>query len=134
MEIEVSELENGVTILKPFIPRLDLEVATQFRTTLLEQIQSGRRNIVVDLQNVSFIDSSGLGSLVSGLKLIKTTTDRRHQARGAPTRRRATRGDIRLANVQDSVASLLEIIRLHRVFASYPSVEAAANSYPRNPT
>jgi hypothetical protein len=44
-------------------------------------------------------------------------------------RRPPQRGDIRLANVQPPVVALLEIIRLHRVFSSYLSVEEAVQSY-----
>lgn len=129
MDILVSKLDNDVMVLRPSGERLDLEVAPQFRAALLEHIRNGSRKIVVDLQDVTFIDSSGLGSLVSGLKLIKTIKDRRVRARADPPRRRAPRGDIRLANVQDSVAALLEIIRLDRVFASFVSVEEAVRSY-----
>jgi anti-sigma B factor antagonist len=81
---------------------------------MLQLVEQGHRRLVVDMSEVSFIDSSGLGALVSALKALKT------QGRN---------GDIRLAGVQQPVVALLEIIRLQRVFTSYPSVELAVRSF-----
>ncbi len=100
-------------IIKPEMARVDIEVAAQFRAAMLKLVEQGHRNLVVDMSHVTFIDSSGLGALVSALKALKTQ-DRN--------------GDIRLANVQQPVVALLEIIRLQRVFTSYPSVEQAVKS------
>ena len=105
---------DAVTVVRPDGERLDIAVASDFRNALLELIQNGRRNLVVDLASVSFIDSSGLGALVSALKTLK--------ANGG-------QGDVRLAQVQEPVVALLEIIRLNRVFSTYASVENAVQSY-----
>lgn len=113
MQIEVAN-QNGTTIVRPTTGRLDIEVAAEFRGMLLSLIDQGNRHLVVDLNDVTFIDSSGLGALVSALKTLK---------RGGGS------GDVRLARVQAPVVSLLEIIRLNRVFTSYPSVEQAIESY-----
>lgn len=113
MEIEVAG-DRGTTIIRPTSDRLDIEVAADFRGKLLALIDEGHRHLVVDLHDVSFIDSSGLGALVSALKTLK-------RSNGI--------GDVRLARVQAPVVSLLEIIRLNRVFTSYDSVEQAVESY-----
>jgi anti-sigma B factor antagonist len=113
MQIEVAN-EGGTTIVRPTSERLDIEVAAEFRAMLLSLIDQGQRQLVIDLKDVTFIDSSGLGALVSALKTLK---------RGSGA------GDVRLARVQPPVVSLLEIIRLNRVFTSYPSVEQAIESY-----
>ncbi|HUE84802.1 MAG TPA: STAS domain-containing protein [Vicinamibacterales bacterium] len=115
MQIEVAS-DNGTTIVRPTGHRLDIEVAAEFRGILLSLIEQGHRQLIVDLNEVSFIDSSGLGALVSALKTLK-------RSNGA--------GDVRLARVQAPVVSLLEIIRLNRVFTSYDSVEQAVQSYQR---
>ncbi|HEY3119744.1 MAG TPA: STAS domain-containing protein [Vicinamibacteria bacterium] len=128
MQIEVTEAD-GATVVKPGGERLDIEVAGEFRTALHGLIKGGRQNLVIDLGDVSFIDSSGLGALVSALKMVKTSKDRRRGPRPGAVRRPPQRGDIRLANVQPPVVALLEIIRLHRVFSSYLSVEDAVQSY-----
>jgi anti-sigma B factor antagonist len=113
MQIEVVN-DNGTTVVRPTAERMDIEVAAEFRGKLLALIDEGNRQLVVDLSDVTFIDSSGLGALVSALKTLK---------------RSSTAGDVRLACVQAPVISLLEIIRLNRVFTSYVSVEQAVQSY-----
>lgn len=113
MRIDVAN-EGTATVVRPAGERLDIEVASDFRAMLLALIEQGHRRLVVDLSQVNFIDSSGLGALVSALKTLK---------------RSDVGGDVRLARVQAQVVSLLEIIRLNRVFTTYPSVEQAVQSY-----
>jgi anti-sigma B factor antagonist len=113
MQIEVVE-QDGATIVRPTTDRLDIEVAAEVRAMLLSLIDQGHRHLVMDLKDVTFIDSSGLGALVSALKTLK---------RGSGS------GDVRLARVQPPVVSLLEIIRLNRVFTSYASVDQAIQSF-----
>ena len=127
-DIEVTRA-RGATVVRPEGGRLDLEAAARFRGRLHELIQAGHRNLVIDLSEISFIDSSGLGALVSALKLLKNGRDRRRAPRTGRARRGATRGDVRLAGAQPPVLSLLEVIRLNRVFASFESVDAAVTSY-----
>ena len=113
MQIDVAE-RNGAAVVKPAGARVDLQVAGEFRTALLQVIERGHHRLVVDLGDVHFVDSSGLGALVSALKTVRLLEGG---------------GDIRLANVQPPVVALLEIIRLHRVFTSYPSVDLAIQSF-----
>jgi anti-sigma B factor antagonist len=113
MRIDVVN-EHGATVVRPSGERLDIEVASDFRAMLLSLIEQGHRRLVVDLSDVGFIDSSGLGALVSALKTLKRSDNS---------------GDVRLARVQAPVVSLLEIIRLNRVFTTYPTVEQAVQSY-----
>ena len=102
MRIDVVN-SDGITVVRPAADRLDIEVASDFRAMLLSLIEQGNRRLVVDLADVSFIDSSGLGALVSALKTLKRSDNG---------------GDVRLARVQPPVVSLLEIIRLNRVFTT----------------
>ena len=113
MQIDIGE-RDGTAVVRPSAARVDLQVAPEFRAALLESIGAGHHRLVVDMAAVDFVDSSGLGALVSALKALKLVS---------------TDGDIRLANVQPPVVALLEIIRLHRVFISYPSVELAVESF-----
>jgi anti-sigma B factor antagonist len=113
MKINIAE-QNGTAVVRPTSQRVDLEVAGEFRAALVQLIDSGHRHLIVDMSDVNFVDSSGLGALVSALKALKVV-------KGG--------GDVRLANVQPPVVALLEIIRLHRVFASYPTVDQAVQSF-----
>jgi anti-sigma B factor antagonist len=113
MHVDVSQ-QNGITVVVPDGSRLDAEVAGELRLTLLKLIEQGQRKLIVDLRSVDFIDSSGLGALVSALKRLKQAD---------------TAGDIRLANVRPSVYAVLEIIRLNRVFMQTPTVDDAVTSF-----
>jgi anti-sigma B factor antagonist len=128
MDIEVTRARRA-TVVRPEGGRLDLEAAARFRGRLHQLIQAGHRNLVIDLSDISFIDSSGLGALVSALKLLKNGRDRRRAPRTGRSRRGAARGDVRLAGAQPPVLSLLEVIRLDRVFPTFESVDAAVTSY-----
>ena len=113
MQIDI-EANGPATVVRPLADRLDIEVASDFRSMLLSLIEQGNRQLVVDLNDVTFIDSSGLGALVSALKTIK---------------RQNGTGDVRLARVQPPVISLLEIIRLNRVFTTYSDIGEAVDSF-----
>ena len=79
---------------------------------LHELKSNGQRNVVVDLDGVRFMNSSGLGMLI-----------------GALTTMRNAGGDLRLARVGERVQSLLMITKLAAVFKHYPTVEEAAASF-----
>lgn len=80
--------------------------------TLHEYKENGKRNIVVDLGKVKFMNSSGLGMLISGM-----------------TSMRNAGGDLRLANVADRIRSLLMITKLITVFKNFDSVDEAVASF-----
>ena len=67
--------------------------------------------MVIDLGRVAFVDSSGLGSLISALKVL-----------------RANGGDLKLANIGEQVYSVLEMTRLLRVFDTYETSEQALSA------
>jgi anti-sigma B factor antagonist len=113
MQIDIAQ-EDGAAIVRPMVGRVDIDVAADLRSALLLLIERGQRRLIVDLHDVEFIDSSGLGALVSALKTLKRADDS---------------GDVRLARVQPAVASLLEVIRLDRVFRSYDTVDLALQSF-----
>jgi anti-sigma B factor antagonist len=104
---------NSVTVVVPPGPRIDTEAARDLRAALFHVIDQGSRTLVIDMAGVEFIDSSGLGALVSALKRLKQIDPL---------------GEIRLADVQAGVKAVLEIIRLHRVFPTFGSVDAAAQN------
>ncbi len=90
--------------------RLNAVTAPQLKERLKQDIESGHREIIVDLGRTSFMDSSGLAVLVSGLK---------------STRERG--GWLKLAGANEQIATIFHITLLDRVFEFYPSVEAAGS-------
>ena len=111
MQIDISEQGNA-TIVAPEGPRLDAEVAGDFRATLLGLIEGGKGNLIVNLDGVDFIDSSGLGELVGAY------------ATGANQG-----AQIKLLNVQKRVHDLIQITKLYTVFESFTSETAALRSF-----
>lgn len=75
-------------------------------------LQQGRRKLVLDLGNVSYVDSAGLGQLVH----IHATT-------------RSHGGSLRLVNVTKKLKDLLVVTKLVTVFDSYDSEAAAVASF-----
>ena len=80
--------------------------------TLHELKEDGKTNVVVDLSKVKFMNSSGLGMLISAMTTMRNAG-----------------GDLRLANVADRIQSLLVITKLITVFKHFESVEEAARSF-----
>jgi anti-sigma B factor antagonist len=92
--------------------RLDAHNSDELKVEMNRLFENGTKNLVVDLKEVRFVDSSGLGVLVSGFK-------------NASTRQ----GSIKLSNLQAQVKSMFELTRLHRVFDIYQTVDEALESY-----
>ncbi len=67
MKLSMTLAEQSQTVLVEEA-RLDASIATAFKDRMREMIQQGRPLIVLDLRNVEFMDSSGLGALISILK------------------------------------------------------------------
>ncbi|MGH3655312.1 MAG: STAS domain-containing protein, partial [Micromonosporaceae bacterium] len=84
---------------------LDLATAPELRTALLEALTE-RDNIVVDMSDLRFLDSTGLGVLVRVHKKAK-----------------ALNGVVAFAAVPGNVVKILEVTCLDRVFPVYPTVE-----------
>lgn len=86
--------------------------ATDFNDKLHELIDQGKKEIVADLGNVKFMNSSGLGILIGGLTTMRNAG-----------------GDLRIAGADKKIESLLMVTKLITVFESYRTVEEAINSY-----
>ncbi|MDX1545555.1 MAG: STAS domain-containing protein [Rhodothermales bacterium] len=89
---------------------------SKLHDTLHELKDNGKMNVIVDLGKVKFMNSSGLGMLISGLTTMRNAG-----------------GDLRLANAADRIQSLLIITKLITVFKHYDSVDEAAESYETDP-
>jgi anti-sigma B factor antagonist len=77
-----------------------------------ETVASGETHIVVDLGQVTFIDSSGLGALISALKAT-----------------RQAGGDLRIADVPEQVMTVLRLTNLDRVLRVHPTVVDASRDW-----
>ncbi len=69
-----SDIENhdDITVLRPGLKRLEANTVRILRGDVLELLKKGRVNILCDLQDVEFIDSSGMGVLVAVNHMVLT--------------------------------------------------------------
>ena len=95
---------------------IDVYTAPLLREALDEQMAAGRTDLVVDLDEVTFLDSTGLGVLVGRLKLV-----------------RGQNGTLRIVSAQDRILKVFRITGLDKVFHIYDSIEDAAQRLNRQP-
>ena len=107
MQISIEKREGQVAVVTPE-GRLDLASASEFKQVLNDAVKAGDKIIVVDLSKVPFVDSSGLGALISGMKAT-----------------RLAGGDLRIAQVGEQARLILELTTLDKVMKLYPTVEEA---------
>ena len=89
-------------------------LSSEMSETLYRSLDQGKKNVVVDLGGISYINSSGLGILISGLASMKKNG-----------------GDLKLANINNKVQGLLSITKLNQIFEQFDSVDAAVKSFAK---
>ena len=87
---------------------VDLYTAPEFKERMVELIESGKKQIVVDLSQATFIDSTTLGVLVGGVKRL-----------------RPAGGSLALVCTDDNITKIFEITGLDRVFPIHSSRDEA---------
>lgn len=102
------ERTNGCTVLFIKEERIDAHNSAELKGTILRLIEQGEINIIVQLEQVRFIDSSGLGALLSGHKNAA-----------------AKSGKLVITNLQQQVLSMFELTRLNRIFEIYADLNEA---------
>ncbi|MFD0463003.1 STAS domain-containing protein [Microvirga aerilata] len=80
-----TDLRNNVLVVRVAEKRIDASKAPAFKDEMTKCIDSGQNQIVLDLSSVDFIDSSGLGALVSCLKRLGPRGAWRLRARRGPS-------------------------------------------------
>ena len=111
LEVQSRQADNGVTVVAP-TGRLDVAGAPALKDAIGEALKNGQPRVVIDMEGVSFVDSTGLGSVIAALKQI-----------------RSSQGDLRLAAPNQQVRVVLELTTLDRVFPYYSTVEEALTGF-----
>lgn len=104
--------QDGVIVLEPKGKIMGGPDATLLHDKLHEYINQGKTSVVVDLGKVDWMNSTGLGILISGFTTLRNNE-----------------GVLKLANVTEKIQSLLVITKLVGVFEAYDSVEEAVSSF-----
>ncbi len=111
MNFEIRELENNVIVFGT-PERLTMDVSDELKKLFKEHVEAGHIKMVVDLHKTTYMDSSGLGAIVS--KIAAT---------------RSQNGDIRLASPRPTVSNLLELTHIDQIVQIFDSVDQAVKSY-----
>src|SRR5207245_8888264 len=90
---------------------IDVYTAPRLRQAIIDLVDGGATRIVVDMEKVDFLDSTGLGVLVGGLKRVRMKD-----------------GSLAVVTTQDKILKIFDITGLNKVFAIHPSVEEAASA------
>ena len=112
MAFKTREEADGKVLVIECPVRVDLSVAKDLRDIMKESTEGDKFFLVVDMDQMEFMDSSGLGALVSRIAIT-----------------RSNNGDVRLACVKEPISKLLELTHLDKIFQSFESVQAAVDSF-----
>jgi anti-sigma B factor antagonist len=113
MSLTINIRETADATILDMSGRLSLgEALAELRDSIREALASDQKNILLNLAEVSHIDSSGLGQLIGS---YATVTERG--------------GQLKLLNLQKRVNDLMQVTKLLTVFETYTNEEAALRSF-----
>jgi anti-sigma B factor antagonist len=113
MQLEIKERGAGDVVILDLLGKITIgEGSVQLRDAVSNLLESGRQRIILNLQGVSYVDSSGIGELVSRY----TTT--KNQG-----------GQLKLLQLPKKIKDLLMITKLLTVFEIYEDEETALSSF-----
>lgn len=113
MKLSVGTTERDDVIVLTVSGEVDVYTAPQLRSALEERIAAGHKAFVVDMQEVAFLDSTGLGVLVGRLKAVKKVD-----------------GWLRVVCTNERILRLFGITGLDRVLPIFETVDAALAAAP----
>jgi anti-sigma B factor antagonist len=103
-----THLLNNALIADIQLKEANLANAEQFKSELMSLINKGNKYVIVNFEQVIYVDSSFLGALVSALKLAMNNG-----------------GDIAVVGLNNDIRSLLQLVRLDKVFRIYTNTQEA---------
>ena len=110
MEITVDKLHN-ITVAEIPVEELDASNASELKLNMAPILEASTR-LVIDLSRVHFVDSSGLGAMLSCLRQLS--------AKG---------GDLKLCGMSKQVRAAFELVRMHRIFDIFGTREEAVHAF-----
>jgi anti-sigma B factor antagonist len=105
-DVETTE-QQGASILT-LRGEIDVYTAPQLRQAIVDIVDGGATRLVVDMRSVEFLDSTGLGVLVDGLRRVKTKD-----------------GSLSIVATQDKILKIFDITGLNKAFLIHDSVDEA---------
>jgi anti-sigma B factor antagonist len=114
MNLDLETSKQGETNVVSLRGEIDVYTAPRLRQALIDLVEGGVKDIVVDMDRVDFLDSTGLGVLVGGLKRVKSNE-----------------GEMKLVVTQDRIMKIFDITGLAKVFPVFGSLEEALGRAPQ---
>ena len=108
MDLELKHRPEGDSTVVEVAGEIDVYTAPKLREQLIDLVTAGSYHLVIDMHGVEFLDSTGLGVLVGGLKRV-----------------RAHDGSLKLVCAEDRILKIFRITGLTKVFPIYASVTEA---------
>ncbi len=108
MDLSLSTRAEGDATVLEIAGEIDVYTAPKLREQLVDLVNAGSYQLIVDLERVEFLDSTGLGVLVGGLKRV-----------------RAHDGSLSLVCTQERILKIFRITGLTKVFPIHASVDEA---------
>jgi anti-sigma B factor antagonist len=108
-------VENVSEVAVAVVPvdELDASNVAEFKRDMAPILET-QRELVLDLRRLRFVDSSGMGAILSCLRQLS--------AKG---------GDLKLCGMTRQVRTVFELVRMHRIFDIYPTQEEAVRAFTR---
>lgn len=108
VDLSISRASHGDRTVVHLGGEIDVYTAPLVREKLDDQLREGRTDLVVDLTDVTFLDSTGLGVLVGRLKRVRTLG-----------------GSLRLVGSEERVLKVFAITGLDKVFEIHADLDSA---------
>jgi anti-sigma B factor antagonist len=113
MKFDEQNLQEAI-IIRPLEKRLDSYMAEEFKVHMKSIVQNGHQQIVLDMSDVEFVDSSGLGAIIATMIALRP------------------QGRLMVCNVRDNVLSLFRLTRMDRVIPVMNDAEEALQAMSVN--
>ena len=107
MHVKLEQLQ-GIIVATPQVERLDVRTVPEFREEM-ERVVTGSSKVVLNMELINFVDSTGLGALMSCIRKLNQNG-----------------GGLRLAGLQHQVTAMFRLVRMHKVFEIFDNVNDAA--------
>jgi anti-sigma B factor antagonist len=108
VDLDLETIERGEHSILAVRGEIDVYTAPLLRQAILDLVEQGRLNVVIDMHAVDFLDSTGLGVLVEGLKRVRTRE-----------------GSFAIVATEGKILKIFDITGLNKAFPIHASVEEA---------
>ena len=109
----VHTTQDQILIITPEIDSLDAKDSPEFKTKVIDLITHNEfHQVIFDLHRLQFIDSTGLGTFLSVLRVLNTKG-----------------GELKLARMNKPIRTMFELVSMHKIFEIFNSTEEAIRSF-----